>query len=472
LPQDAQGSKLGLSNTLEPGRFAKLSGSDELAFRVKFNGQAPESKQLYWRGPVLSDFDGVVWRVNPTLAQRSVQTSQRAADQATIAYTMVAEPHKQTFRVLLDVPLKADNGITLSTQASAIAEPMLERETIRAFSHPGLRWGMPESRSQSASIARIALQSEIELPANANPRTLAYAAQLRLNIGTQLSDPTPFIQAVLSNYRALFTYSTQPPTPKGRVEDAIDGFLFDTRTGYCEHFAASFVVLMRAMDFPARIVTGYQGGELNPQDGWWVVPQNAAHAWAEVLHPTLGWLRVDPTSAVAPWRVLQGGNQWIGTAGQAPTGVQQFLKTTRQALLPLQQWTQATLRVWQDYGLNYGKNNQQTLFKTLGFAQVNSTAIASMLGGSVGVWTLVMLWLHRQRTTQRSAHAAALAQFDALCRQLTAPMHTAPPPRNAAQTPTAWLLSHQASLPLTVQNKLQQWLLSYERDQYAGQQRQ
>ncbi len=446
LPQDSHSSKLGLSNTLEPGRFAKLAGSDELAFRVKFKDPVPTHAQRYWRGPVLSEFDGLLWKVNASAESKRIQADKNLlADPQAIAYTMLAEPHKQTFRVLLDTPLKADAGIELSSQASPVSEPMLERETIQALSHPSLQWGeLPAVSSPRARAAqRMAQQHEIQLPAGFNPRSFAFAAQLR-NAVVQSNafndnDPTPYIAAILALYRDNFTYSLEPPTPKGRPQDAVDGFLFDTKTGYCEHFASSFVVLMRALDFPARIVTGYQGGDLNPQDGWMVVPQNAAHAWAEVLHPTQGWLRIDPTAAVAPWRVAQGGSQLQNTAGKPPEGVQGLLKDTREALLPLQQWAAATLRVWQDYGLNYGKNNQKNLFQSMGFGDVDTLSVASVLGGGLGAWTLLMLFLHRNRAAKRSVHAQSLAKFDALCSKMKLP-------RQHAKTPTAWFTANQFAL--------------------------
>ncbi len=462
LPQDAQSSKLGLSNTLEPGRFAKLAGSDELAFRVKFDNLKPTEQQLYWRGPVLSDFDGLLWKVNPSLEKQRIQADANLlASPLAVAYTMIAEPHKQSFRVLLDVPIKADIGIELSSQASPVGELMLERETIQAISHPTLRWGVLRANNAGAITAqRMALQNEIDLPAGFNPRAFAYAAKLRQEIGVDITDPAPFIQAVLGFYQANFKYSLEPPVPKSRKQDAIDGFLFDTQTGYCEHFAASFVVLMRAMDFPARIVTGYQGGELNPQDGWMVVPQNAAHAWAEVLHPTQGWLRVDPTAAAAPWRIELGGNQLQRAAGQTPSGVQGLLKTTRQALLPLEQWAQATLRVWQDYGLNYSKNNQKTLFQRIGFEDVSTQAVASLLGGGLALWTLVMLFLHRVKAAKRSGHAMALMKFDKLCKALKRP-------RPLAQTPSAWFEDNSPLLKPNDAKRLRQWLKDYEQAQYA-----
>jgi hypothetical protein len=186
-----------------------------------------------------------------------------------------------------------------------------------------------------------------------------------------------------------------------------------------------------------------------------VVPQNAAHAWAEVLHPTQGWLRIDPTAAVAPWRVALGGSQLQNTAGKAPEGVQGMLKNTREALLPLQQWAAATLRAWQDYGLNYGKNNQKNLFQSMGFGDVDTLSVASVLGGGLGAWTLLMLFLHRNQAAKRSLHAQSLVKFDALCNKMKLP-------RQPAQTPVAWFKDNHLTLKLDEKTSIEQWLRDYD----------
>jgi hypothetical protein len=155
-----------------------------------------------------------------------------------------------------------------------------------------------------------------------------------------------------------------------------------------------------------------------------------------------------------------GGNELQRSAGQAPSGVQGLLKNTREALLPLEQWAQATLRVWQDYGLNYGKNTQKTLFQRIGFDDVSTEAVASLLGGGLAVWTLVMLFLHRIKAAKRSDHALALLQFDKQCKSLKRP-------REAAQTPTAWFEVNREHLNDADTQKLKQWLKAYEQSQYA-----
>ena len=481
LPQDATSSRIGLSNSLEPGRFAQLAASDALALRAKFEGALPPPQALYWRGPVLSQFDGLVWRPIDTALRLQASASALAAAN-NYRYTVVAEPHKLSLRVLLDTPLASTGGIELTPQASPIGAAMLERETVQAVSATQLRWGAPREANASQTALpsaqqRLALQSELDLPAGANPRALAYAAELRRALGDNETDPTPFIKAILNQYRSTFTYTLSPPTPKGRKEDAVDGFFFDTQTGYCEHFAASFVVLMRALDFPARIVTGYQGGELNPQDGWLVVKQSDAHAWAEVLHPTQGWQRIDPTAAVAPWRVEAGGAALQSTAGQPATGLGGLGKATREALLPLRQWAEATARVWQDYGLNYGKDRQKELFKRFGFPDVDAVSIATVLGTALAAWLLLAAWVHRSRQLERSPHAKALAEFDALCRSSVATKlrhllgfrngPLLPPPRAPSQTPQTWFLLNAHHLQPAQVQRLKLALLAYEQRCFA-----
>lgn len=485
LPQDAESARIGLSNTLEPGRFAQLATSEALALRAKFEGVPPPATALYWRGPVLSQFDGLVWRqieskqgvrLNPEVV--SIGQSHR--------YTLVAEPHKRTLRVLLDVPVAVEpsSGMTLTAQASPVGEPMLERETVSAVSASSLQWGGGrETHTPQTSLERIALQNELDLPAGNNPRIFAYAADLRRTLGVNQTDPTPFINAVLKHYQASFIYTLQPPTPLGRKEDAVDGFFFDTQAGYCEHFAASFVVVMRALDFAARIVTGYQGGELNTQDGWLTVRQSDAHAWAEVLHPTLGWQRVDPTAAVAPWRVQNGGSALQSTAGKQPTGLEGLSQISRQALLPVRQWAEATVRVWQDYGLNYGKDRQKQLFKKLGFPAVDTASITAILGGAVTLWLLTAAWVYRDRKRACSTHTQALAAFDALCKNMPqnmlqnlspkvgkkAPHKTPlPPPRLPAQTPRDWLNMHAQAISGQQLLRLQAGVQTYEKQVFAA----
>src|SRR5690606_25782031 len=137
-------------------------------------------------------------------------------------------------------------------------------------------------------------------PAGRHPRAVEMARSWR---SQGLGDEEIVDRALRMFNEQEFYYTLQPPLA---VDDAIDQFLFETRQGFCEHYAAAFTVLMRAAGIPARVVTGYQGGTLNPVGGYVIVRQRDAHAWAEVWLGEKGWVRVDPTAAVAPNRILGG----------------------------------------------------------------------------------------------------------------------------------------------------------------------
>jgi transglutaminase-like putative cysteine protease len=476
LPNDANSSKLGLSSTLEPGKFAKLMASEGIALRAKFDTQFPHPNKketiagLYWRGLVLSQFDGIIWSAKPWndtqfLPINHPNTLNYLNNNINLAhYQITTEPHQQTFRVLLDTPVYSNLNTKINPDLTASSSILLERETLQAISTIPVINNSPIIKEYNSAFKLNTpqdLNNNLLLPINNNPLSRIYAAQIRtqilsnLAVNTSANDPTPYIQAVLLYYKNNFKYATEPRIPKGRTEDAIDGFLFDTREGYCEHFAASFVVLMRMIGLPARIVTGYQGGELNPKDGWIEVYNNSAHTWAEVWHPTQGWLRVDPTTAVAPWLGQLGATERRNNANQPAGIVGDLLKNTQTILKPLQQWAQTATQLWQDYGLNYGKNNQQTLFKTLGFTQVNMQILSQIIAVGLSIWGLIMLIIYRQKQRSLTPHGKALKQFDRQCTRLNYP-------RLNSQTPRAWFNKHEKSLNKHQQIRLKKLVLNYE----------
>lgn len=476
LPSDAGGSKLGLSNTLDPGKFTKLMANEGIALRAKFDTQFPHPNTkeaimgLYWRGIVLSQFDGLIWSAKSWADTQNLPINYPSSlkylnnNTNLVRYQLVTEPHQQTFRVLLDTPVYSNLNTKISPDLTASSTLLLEKETLQAISTiPAMNTSQIINEYNSAFKMNTPqdLNNNLLLPINNNPLSQVYAKQIRTQIqsnvavNTLANDPIPYIQAVLLYYKNSFKYSTEPRTPKGRTEDAIDGFLFDTREGYCEHFAASFVVLMRMIGFPARIITGYQGGELNPKDGWIEVYNNSAHAWAEVWHPTQGWLRIDPTTAVAPWLGQLGATERRNAVNQPTELVGDLLKNSHSILKPLQQWTQTVTQLWQNYGLNYGKNNQQTLFKTLGFAQINMQTLSQIIAVGLSIWGLMMLIIYRQKQGYLTPHGKALKQFDRQCIRLKYP-------RSNSQTPHAWFDTHEKNLNKQQQIRLKKLLLNYE----------
>jgi transglutaminase-like putative cysteine protease len=352
LPGDAH-SRTGLSDSMSPGSINRLLQSSEIAFRVQFDGTPPPNERLYWRGPVLGHYGGRTWTA---LRSRSAPPPPLAltADAASaVDYTVTLEPHLRDWLFALEMPaLPAGAPLAprLTDDAQLVASQLItDRIRYRVRSYTRFAMGLNET---PASLA-----DWLQLPPGYNPRTLQLAARLR----AAAADPTARVDAVLDHFRSGgYRYTLAPPL-LGR--DAIDEFLFDTRLGFCEHYAAAFVVLMRAMDVPARVVTGYQGGEINPIDGFLTVRQSDAHAWAEVWLAGRGWVRVDPTAVVAPVRLLAGAAEAAREQRVAPlvldVGRIDWLRRLRF------NW-EALENAWNQWVLSYSAERQRELLQRLG----------------------------------------------------------------------------------------------------------
>jgi transglutaminase-like putative cysteine protease len=289
MPQDTYASS-GLGDSMSPGSLSKLSLSQAVAFRVNFDTPAPPREQMYWRGPVLWDFDGVTWTKGVTIRSKLPQLDKldRPVD-----YTVTLEPHNKTWLFALDlatnlsIPYVMTDDFQVHSKAQITA-----RIRYKAHSQLGYRANADEVPFQ--------LKRALKLPLERNPRARELAAEWRAN----LPNDDAIIRAAITRFNSEgFVYTLEPPLlgPNG-----VDDFLFDTRKGFCEHYASSFVFLMRAAGIPARVVTGYQGGEPNALGGYTIVRQSDAHAWAEVWLKQRGWVRIDPTAAVSPERIQNG----------------------------------------------------------------------------------------------------------------------------------------------------------------------
>jgi len=293
MPSDANSGRTGLANSMSPGNIADLAQSSEIAFRVRFDGAPPAQPDLYWRGLVLDDFDGRTWtQSRQSWPARTAQLT-RIAGRPSAAYQVTLEPHNERWLFALDMATSApwlpDVGVGLTPEHELRArEPILQRVRYAARSSLGYRL---EAGPSLASSERWLM-----LPRGFNPRAIQAGVNLQ-----QLDDPEQRVLQVLAMFRREnYSYTLQPPQ---LGTDTVDEFLYRTRAGFCEHYASAFVFLMRAANVPARVVAGYQGGEMNPVDGFLEVRQSDAHAWAEVWLGERGWVRIDPTAAVAPERV-------------------------------------------------------------------------------------------------------------------------------------------------------------------------
>ncbi|QNP41025.1 transglutaminase TgpA family protein [Lysobacter solisilvae (ex Woo and Kim 2020)] len=367
MPERALG-RTGLSDTMRPNDWIDLMADDTPALRVRFFGAPPEPDQMYWRGPTMWRFDGMEWTqaaLLQGLPAPATQPAQRGWD-----YELEVEPTERTQLVALDLPVAAPTGSTLSGDYSLRANTPLTSLT---------RW-----RLRSAAPARyqpklplLLRQLALQLPEGFNPRTQALARQWRTEAG---KDDAAIVARALQWIRRDFAYTLDTP-PWGR--DAVDQFLFDSREGFCQHFSASFVVLMRGAGIPARVVTGYAGGYRNPLGDYWIVLRSDAHAWAEVWLEGRGWVRVDPTAAVAPERIYDtiadrspGASGLLGGLGVPTWNVSDWLR-----------------RNWNDLLLGFNAERQSRLLAPFGVEKLQGRQLGLLFALAAVAALLWMVWL-------------------------------------------------------------------------------
>ena len=392
LPADAASARSGLSATMQVGNIAQLALDDSIAMRIRFDAATPPSAALYFRGPVLSDFDGREWR--PLRRQLPVPlrlTSELQVAGTPVDYQVTLEPNQQPWLLLLDATTAAPQVPGFTTHQNADLQWLTDRPVTkllryRAQSFPDFRHG---PRQPVAG-----LQTYLALPPAFNPRTRQLGEQLRRE--ARGDDAAALLQTVLERLRnGGYRYTLEPGL---FGQHSADEFWFDRKQGFCEHIAASFVILMRAAGVPARVVTGYQGGELNALDGFFVVRQSDAHAWAEVWMNGRGWVRVDPTAAVAPGRVgtLQRLQAQRGAIASAMLG-----RFSPGLVLRLRATWDAVNNSWNQWVLNYSQERQFDLLRAIGFSSPAWEDLSYLLIGIVVAASLAgAAWtrLERQRS--------------------------------------------------------------------------
>ena len=397
------GARSGLSDSMRPGSISELSLSDAVAFRVDFNGSPPPPALRYWRGPVLTRFDGREWRaVYKLLPGRFVPRQAR-----TIEYTVTLEPHGKMWLFALEHPSSLPrsptsdpfapmgNEIAYLTYDQQLVAKAAVAQTIRYTQRSSLRDSYPGTDDNP--------RESLQLPLG-NARTLAFAKEMRERVDSNRA----YVNAVLDWFhKEPFVYTLAPPL-LGR--DPVDGFLFDTRRGFCEHYAGAFAVLLRAAGIPARVVTGYQGGEINPDGDYMIVRQSDAHAWAEALLDGQ-WQRFDPTAAVAPSRIERG----LGAALPAGEGVPYFARLEMTWIKSLRLKWDAVNYQWQRGVVGFNIERQRDLLREFGFEDAQPWQIVAVSGGAVFVWGVLLLGAARLR---RSSIDAEVALWNALCRRL------------------------------------------------------
>lgn len=401
VPQDAAG-RTGLSGSMELGGVASIANDDSIAMRVRFFGPVPAAGQLYFRGPVLGHFDGREW----TRGVSSFPIAQRPRAElqffgAGVPYELTLEPSRLALLPMLEMTpdrpdaapeLEGFNAVLRADAQWQIDRPVTERVRVRAVAYTAHRHG-PRTEV-------LGLRDLVDLPPGFNPRSLQWAQDLRNRPENAIADAHALAGQLLAHVRGGDFGYTLEPGSYGR--HAVDEFWFDRKLGFCEHFAAAFVVMMRAMDVPARVVTGYQGTDPQPVDGYYIVRQSHAHAWAEYWQPGAGWVRVDPTAAVAPDRIQVSRNL------QPPRGfVASALGSVNPAMAQqMRQFWEAMNNRWNQWVLNYSRGAQLDLLKNLGFRSPDWVDLAYVLIGLLCTGSLAgaawALWdRHRQDPWQR-----------------------------------------------------------------------
>lgn len=409
MPSDSRTGLTGLSDSMSPGAFNELIASDEIALLARFDAPPPPPSQRYWRGPVLTLYDGTTWRPFP--AHRNDHPDYQVQGRA-YAYQLTVEPHGHPWLLALDFPGPGSKQLYASDHRLLSARPVDKRTALDLVSYPTTPTGLEESTGVLAAAR--------QLPAAGNPRARALGATLKRD------HPAPEARAAAAiDYfrRAGLQYTLSP----GAIEqDTVDGFLFDTKRGFCEHFSSAFVFLLRASGIPARVVTGYQGGVFNAATSTLTVRQSDAHAWAEAWFAGRGWVRFDPTATAVPQRISQGLENALPSA-DLPLLMQprmHWLRSLRN------QWEGLNQR-WNQWVIGYNTLRQRDLLAGLGLPDADWKDLSRLLA-LCGSALLVALFAWAMHGRQRlSAEQAAWAT---LCGKLAA----AGLPRHAWEGPEAY----------------------------------
>ena len=458
VPADAMSGRSGLSASMQVGTIASLALDSSVAMRIKFEGSPPAQRNLYFRGPVLSTFDGREWRpLRSAFPPRMRLNPDLLVTGNPVNYQVTLTANQRPWLLVLDGTPDSPKIVGYTAAMS----PELQWTVDRPIADI-VRYNAQSFISYEHGPKRLAtgLQDYVDLPPGFNPRTLQLAADMRRDPRYARAESAALVDAVLERLRTGgYSYTLEPGVFGTHTADE---FWFDRKAGFCEHIASSFVLLMRALDVPARIVTGYQGGEPNGVDGLWTVRQSDAHAWTEVWIKDRGWVRVDPTSAVSPGRT--GSFERLLPPTNAITEALTGAITPAMAARMRALWDAAN-NSWNQWVLNYSESKQLNLLRNLGFESPSWEDLSYVLIAIiVSVAVLGALWTlwerHRQDPWLRLLHSAQA--------RLSRPGHTIAamtPPRQMALQLRAQSEQHSPADPDLQQ--ISDWLLRLEAVRYA-----
>lgn len=396
----ANSGTTGMSDSLALGDVARLGKSSEIAFRVNFNGEPPPRNQLYWRGLTLSRFDGKNWTRSEWGYRGSLVNWYGEADadwrrsitpgERRFAYQVVMEKQKGNWLYGLWIPEPDSPGVGLVRDMTLVNRQFASGRQEYAAS------SVLDAEYEVDGLEGWRRQIELMLPDTGNPRTRMLAQEW----AAEAESPESLSRRLLDYYRNRFFYTLTPGT-LGR--DSIDDFLFSSQRGFCEHFAASFVFFMRAAGVPARIVTGYQGGEFHPERGHLTVRQYDAHAWAEIWLEGKGWVQVDPTAAVAPERILSSFIDMMNEDelfADSPMSLGRFRGISWVNRLRLQ--LEGLEYSWAKWVLGYQNQQAGLLQKLLGGTEAWKIAVLFIAGAGLALLPVLISFIRQAPREKRS----------------------------------------------------------------------
>ena len=400
LPVDSDVAESGLGETMSPGDITQLAQSDEIAFRVHFLGAPPPSEDLYWRGPVFNDFNGRTWRGSLNIPSREPPLKLQGP---AYRYILSLEPHQHQWVFTLDWLQQANLPNSALTADHTLLAPLAVSRPVdvTATSYPHAEFSDPLS-------GRLRSR-ELLLPDDANPR----ARQLSKALRAQHPDDMDLVAAVLKMFNEQPYYYTL--TPPKLSDNSVDQFLFDTKRGFCGHYASAFAVLMRAAGIPTRVVTGYQGGTFNRFSDYWILRQSNAHAWDEIWIEGRGWIRIDPTSAISPQRVERD----ISESASADSATVSHWRGHSRWLADARLRFDALRELWRERVLTFNQDSQERLMEWLHIPDPDGEKLVVVLGVSLTIVLIWLTWQVRRELDPRSPDLA-IRSYERLCAKLAA----------------------------------------------------
>ncbi len=448
LPQPKDKGTTGLSSSMTPGDLAELGQSAALAFRARFDGAIPAQSQLYWRALTLPNFDGRSWSISERF---EASEPQWQAQGESISYSIIMQPSTQPWLFSLDVGSSEQEDIRLMNDFR------LQRRTPvnRTYQYQATSW--PQALRQP-QLNQRQQQEFLQLPRTGNQQTRDWAQRLR----RQYHDDDALVSALLRHFnQEPYHYTLKPPL-LGR--DSVDEFLFSSLRGFCAHYAGAMVFTLRAAGIPARVVAGYQGGEINQAGQFVQVRQFDAHAWVEYWQRGQGWRSVDPTFEVAPERIERGLQEALQDESELFQG-DIFSPLRYQHIAWVNQLRMSWENLnhsWQTKILGYQRDSQQAWLKQW-FGKVDWQVLGLTLVASAAlIIALIVLWMFKPWQRQTDPVQRVLNHFQRVMRRRGFNRETGEGLRDFYQR------IHQ-QLPESQQQAVRVFIETYEQQQYAEQ---